>query len=117
MTPACSSTTLIFTGAGRGSPFSYWAGFGFWQFAYASKQPLNAASYAAARAANYAAARAAMMSFKADGGFPLGIRPDTLIVAPSQEAVALEIVNTEYGTGGISNPWKGTAELIVTPYL
>ena len=85
------------------------AGFGFWQFAYASKQPLNAA--------NYAAARAAMMSFKADGGFPLGIRPDTLIVPPSLEAVALEIVNTEYGTGGISNPWKGTAELIVTPYL
>ena len=51
------------------------------------------------------------------GGFPLGIRPDTLIVPPSLEAVALEIVNTEYGTGGISNPWKGTAELIVTPYL
>ena len=58
-----------------------------------------------------------MMSFKADGGFAFGIRPDTLIVAPSQEAVALEIVNTAYGAGGISKPWEGTADLIVTPCL
>ena len=85
------------------------AGFGFWQFAYGSKQPLTAA--------NYAAARAAMMGFKADGGHALGIAPNTLIVPPSLEQAALEIVNTEYGTGGISNPWKGTAELIVTPFL
>lgn len=85
------------------------AGFGLWQMAYASRQTLNAA--------NYAAARAAMMGLRADGGRPLGIRPNLLIVPPSLEEAALGIVNTEYGASGASNVWKGTAEVIVAPYL
>lgn len=85
------------------------AGFGFWHMAWGSKQTLDAASYKAARAA--------MMDFRADGGRPLGVKPTVLVVPPSLEGDALEILNTEYGTGGASNVWKGTAELIVTPYL
>ncbi len=85
------------------------AGFGFWQLAYGSKQTLNAT--------NYAAARAALMNFKGDGGASLGIVPTTLVVGPTLEEAALNIVNTEYATGGASNPWKGTASLIITPYL
>jgi len=85
------------------------AGFGLWQLAWGSKQPLTAA--------NYAAARAAMMNFTADGGRKLGVLPNVLVVPPSLEEAALNIVNIEYGTGGVSNPWKGTAQLIVTPYL
>lgn len=85
------------------------AGFGLWQLAWGSKQTLNAA--------NYAAARAAMMSFKADGGRILGVNPTTLVVPPALEAAALALLNSELQGGGDSNPWKGTAKLIVSPYL
>ena len=85
------------------------AGFGLWQLAFGSKADLTAA--------NYAAARAQMMTAKVDGGRVLGVRPSLLVVPPTLEEDALKIVNTENGTGGETNPWKGTAELIVTPYL
>ena len=85
------------------------AGFGLWQLAYGSRQTLNAA--------NYAAARAAMMGFTADGGRKLGITPNVLVVPPTLEEAGLNILNTEYGSAGASNPWKATAKLIVTPCL
>lgn len=85
------------------------AGFGLWQLAFGSKAELNEA--------NYAAARAAMMGFQADGGRKLGITPTALVVPPSLESDALHLLNTETKDGGGSNPWKGTAELIVSPYL
>jgi phage major head subunit gpT-like protein len=85
------------------------AGFGLWQLAWGSKQPLNAA--------NYATARAAMMGFRGDGGKLLGVKPNVLVVPPVLEEAALKLVNSEYGTGGESNPWKGTAEPIVTSYV
>ena len=85
------------------------AGFGLWQLAFGSKQILNAA--------NYAAVRAIMMGFTSDGGRKLGITPTVLVVPPSLEEAALTLLNTEYATGGASNPWKGTAQPIVTAYL
>jgi len=85
------------------------AGFGLWQLGFGSKDTLNAA--------NYAAARAAMMDFRADGGRILGVNPTTLVVPPSLEDAALTLLNTENNDGGGSNPWKGTAELVVTPFL
>lgn len=84
------------------------AGFGLWQLAYGSKDTLDAA--------NYAAARQAMMGFRADGGRVLGIKPTTLVVSPELEDEALHILNTETKDGGGSNPYKGTADLIVSPY-
>lgn len=85
------------------------AGFGLWQFAFGSKQELTAA--------NYAAARAAMMKLRGNEGRIMGITPSTLVVGPDLEEAAAKIVNSEVNDGGGSNPWKGTAELIVTPYL
>ncbi|MDT8855931.1 Mu-like prophage major head subunit gpT family protein [Paracoccaceae bacterium Fryx2] len=85
------------------------AGFGLWQLAFGSKADLTEA--------NYAAARAAMMNFKSDGGRILGVPPTVLVVPPSLESAALHPLNTETKDGGGSNPWKGTAELIVTPYV
>lgn len=85
------------------------AGYGLWQLAWGSKQTLNAA--------NYAAARAAMMGFKADGGKVLGIKPTVLVVPPSLEEAGRNLVNAVTGAAGATNPWAGTAELIVTPYL
>tara|TARA_R110002110_G_scaffold122758_1_gene299146 strand:+ start:5324 stop:6220 length:897 start_codon:yes stop_codon:yes gene_type:complete len=84
------------------------AGFGLWQLAYASKADLTPETYAAARAA--------MMSFRSDGGRILGVNPTTLVVPPSLESAALYVVNTETSDGGGSNPWKGTADLIVSPF-
>ena len=85
------------------------AGFGFWQMAYKSKAALTEA--------NYAAARTAMMSYTADGGRPLGIVPNILLVPPQLEAAARAIVGSQLTTGGATNPWYQTAEVIVTPYL
>lgn len=85
------------------------AGFGLWQLAFASKAGFTGG--------NYAAARAAMMSLKGDEGRPLAIRPTVLVVPPALEEAALKIVNSENGAGGETNPWKGTARLIVTPWL
>lgn len=84
------------------------AGFGLWQLAYGSTETLDAASYAAARQA--------MIGFRADGGRVLGIKPTTLVVPPSLEGEALHLLNTEINSGGGSNPYRNTAELIVTPY-
>lgn len=84
-------------------------GYGFWQFAWGSKQALNAT--------NYAAARAALMGMKGDYGRPLGIRPSLLVVPPQLESAALKIVNNELGANGETNEWKGTAKVEVVPWL
>jgi phage major head subunit gpT-like protein len=85
------------------------AGYGFWQLAYASKQALTAA--------NYAAARAAMSGMLGDHGRPLAIRPTRLIVPPSLEAAGREILKAERNAAGASNVWMGSAELEVVPWL
>lgn len=85
------------------------AGYGLWQLAYGSKQPLAAASYATARSS--------MMKVTANGGDKLGIMPTHLIVGPSNESAARKLLNNELGANGESNEWKGTAELIVCPWL
>lgn len=84
------------------------AGYGFWQMAFSSKADLTAA--------NYAAARAAMGSFKSDEGRPLNVRPNLLVVPPSLEGAALELVTAEQ-INGTTNKWRGTAEVLVVPYL
>lgn len=81
-------------------------GFGFWQMAYLSDKPLTPE--------NYAAARAAMRSFRADGGRPLGIRPNLLLVPPSLEAEARTLLVKDANSG---NPWAGSAELLVSDWL
>lgn len=84
-------------------------GFGFWQLAYGSKQTLEPAAYGAARAA--------MMGMKGDYGKPLGIMPNLLVVGPTGESAGRKILNSELGSGGETNEWKGTAELLVVPWL
>lgn len=83
-------------------------GFGFWQMAFSSKQTLDAAGYAAARTA--------MMSFKSDEGRPLGVKPNLLVVGPSLEGKA-RLLMTADQIAGTDNEWKGTAEVLVSPFL
>lgn len=84
-------------------------GFGFWQMAYGSKQTLDATSYATARAA--------IMAMTGDGGQPLGLVPDLLVVNSSNESAGRKILMNENASGGATNEWKGTAELLVSAWF
>jgi phage major head subunit gpT-like protein len=84
-------------------------GFGFWQMAWGSKQTLNAA--------NYAIARAGLGGMKGDGGRPLGLSGNLLVVPPALESAGRKLLNSESAAGGETNEWKGTAELLVCPWL
>lgn len=84
-------------------------GYGLPQLAWGSKQTLNPA--------NYSAARSAMMGFTADGGGPLGLVPDLLVVPPALEEVGRKLLVSATIAGGEDNPWKGSAELLVVPWL
>lgn len=85
------------------------AGYGLWQFAYASQADLTPQ--------NYGAARAAMMSVKGDNGKPLNVRPTLLVVPPSLEGAGLEVLQAERLANGATNVYRNTAELLVTPWL
>ena len=85
------------------------AGYGLWQLAYASKETLNTA--------NYAAARAAMMSLKGDYDRPLRVRPTLLVVPPSLESNALAVLKAERDAAGATNVYMNTAEWHVEPLL
>lgn len=84
-------------------------GFGFWQMAWGSKQPLTATTYALARKS--------LLEMKGDHGRPLGLVPDLLLVAPGNESPGRKLLNSEKGPGGEDNEWRGTAELMVSPWL
>lgn len=84
-------------------------GYGLPQLAWGSKQTLNAA--------NYEIARAAIINMKADGGGPLGLIPDLLVVGATNEGAARGIVQSQLVNGGESNKWAGTAEVLLCPWL
>jgi phage major head subunit gpT-like protein len=96
-------------------------GVGLWQLAYASNTDLS-------NPANYGAARAAMRAFKTDGGQPFGALSGRkgvyLIVPPSLEEVARQLLNSEFMAGAgasasvaTTNIWRNSADLIVSEYL
>jgi phage major head subunit gpT-like protein len=91
------------------------AAYGLWQLAYASKDTLSSTTYAATRAA--------MMSVKNADGRPLGIKPSLLVVPPSLEQSAREILQAQFIVGDPvnggykTNIWQGTADLLVVPEL
>lgn len=84
------------------------AGYGFWQMAYCSQLALNAA--------NFEAARTAMRKFTADGGRPLGIKPDVCVVNADNEAAADAIFNVRTLAGGGDNPNYGKCKVVVDPW-
>lgn len=85
------------------------AGYGLWQLAHASKEPLDKQAYSDMRAA--------MQSIKADNGKPLVIRPTELWVPPSLEEEALEVVTAERMANGATNVMRNTAKVVVCPWL
>lgn len=85
------------------------AGFGFWQFAYGSLNTLNGT--------NLDAAVTALQSLKGDEGKPLGIKPNLLVVGPSNRVAARDTILKELGTAGESNPNYKELDLHVTQEL
>lgn len=84
-------------------------GFGLWQCAYMSRAPLTSA--------NFDAAVRAMMEFRADGGNPLGISPNLLVVPPAHRAAANQVIKAITLDGGASNTNYDAVKVLVTPWL
>jgi phage major head subunit gpT-like protein len=82
-------------------------GYGFWQMAYCSTKPLTAA--------NIWAAIQEMRGFNADGGKPLGIKPNMLVVRGTQQQAALEAMKQTIN--GDSNTLAGQLEVLVADYM
>lgn len=85
------------------------AGYGYWQMAFGSKAELTAE--------NFEAARTAMMKLKGDGGRPLGLVPDLLLVSPDNETKADEILSVQRKANGADNPNYKKAEILASPWL
>lgn len=80
----------------------------------------NTAGGAALSTAAYFAGRASMWSLTDDEGDPLGLKPDTLIVGPSQEELGLQLTEADLiadGGAGVTNVARRTANLMISPRL
>lgn len=77
---------------------------------------LSVATQAAA-IASYGAARTAMRKFKDDEGRPLNVMPDTLVVPPALEDAGNALLTSDRLEDGKVNLYKGTARLLVVPWL
>ena len=77
------------------------AGFGAWQLIYASRQPLTAD--------NYEAARAAMNGMIGHRGRKLNLKPKLLVVPSTLEGAARELLVAERNATGATNIWQGSA--------
>lgn len=84
-------------------------GYGIPQFAFGSKQTLDKT--------NYANAREALMGMKRNGGVPIASMRHLLVVPPSLEGEAKELLEAERNSSGASNVYRGTADLLVTSYV
>ena len=82
------------------------AGYSFWQLAFASKAPLTPE--------NFSKARTAMAELKSDAGRSLNIVANLLVVPPSLEDAAEEILKVKRTTGGKDNTHYGKAEILMT---
>lgn len=84
-------------------------GFGLWQQAYGSKDVLDQG--------NFEAAYDAMGAFKGDHDKPLGVKPNLLVVGPSNASAARKIVEAQLVNGGDSNTNFKRVELLEVPWL
>lgn len=70
--------------------------------------------------ADYDAARAAMFNLKDGEGRPMGITPSHVLVPPALEGAFRQLLNADMvpdASAGVTNIWKGSAGLLVSPYL
>lgn len=88
------------------------AGFGFWQLAHASNKALTAE--------NLKAAITAMDTLTGDGGRPLGISPNLLVVPKALKFTANRLLTADLVNEGgvqVSNDLAGTLDVLVADWL
>lgn len=85
------------------------AGYGLWQLAVKSTKVLNAA--------NYQEAYQALRAMKADGGDPLNVKPELLVVPSNLLPDAKAVVGVEYLANGGSNPNYGMSKILDCGWL
>jgi phage major head subunit gpT-like protein len=85
------------------------AGPGLWMLAVRSKQTFNAT--------NYKAAREALQKMKGDYGRPLALRHTHTMVPANMEGAARKVVQNLLASGGETNEWANTSQLILNPWL
>lgn len=87
-------------------------GYSFWQLAQMMRAPLNSDMFWEAWQA--------ITGRVADGGRPLGLRPTTLVVPPSLEKSATQLLEREFTIndgGTTTNELKGKVELLVARWM
>lgn len=84
-------------------------GFSLWQLATRSTKTLDKAGYKEARDAH--------QGRKGEGGAPLGLTADLLVVNQANEQAALEVIKAERDAYGATNVYQGTTEVFVCPWL
>ncbi|SDK31886.1 Mu-like prophage major head subunit gpT family protein [Billgrantia gudaonensis] len=85
------------------------SGPGLWMLAVRSNQPFDAA--------NYKAAREQLQKLKGDYGRPLGLRHTHTMVPSSMEGAARKVLQNQLASGGETNEWANTSQLILNPWL
>lgn len=85
------------------------AGPGLWQLVVRSNQEFTAA--------NYEAARKRLQEIKGDYGRPLALRHSHTMVPNNMEGAARRVLQNQLTTGGATNEWAGTSQLILNPWL
>jgi phage major head subunit gpT-like protein len=107
--PATSDEVFTYDRYSYGIRYRCAAGYGFWQMAYCSLNTLDET--------NFKAARLAMESVAADGGRPMGIRPNLLLVPPALRSEAEALIMTQYKADGGSNPLYRAVDVLVSAWL
>lgn len=85
------------------------AAFGFWQLAYASKQPLTTA--------NFNAAYDAMCAITGDYDRPIDTKPNLLVVPTNLRGAANAVIKAETIDGGVTNTNRDIVEVYVEQRL
>ena len=85
------------------------AGYGLWQMAYGSVEPLTEENYRAGKAVLYEAL--------GDAGRNLGYVPTHLVIPTQLEHSAYQLLNADRLENGASNVYKNDVQLIKSPWL
>lgn len=85
------------------------AGPGLWQLIVKSSAAFNAD--------NYKAARNLLRAISGDYGRKLGIRHTHTMVPQNLEGPARKVLSNSLASGGETNEWAGTSQLIINPWL
>ncbi|KAK3608772.1 hypothetical protein CHS0354_006813 [Potamilus streckersoni] len=92
-----------------GAYYRFGVGCSFWQFIQGSNDELSEASLEKGIAQ--------MRKLKANGGTPLNVNPNLMVVGPANEGKARNLLEAVNNAAGATNIWYKRLELVVTPYF